>query len=1019
MSSIKRALPILGAAAQQSGLPAAGSLWRSLQERLRGGPDQAAAAAEFPAGGTDADAPEAPLIRGEQEGGGTSRRGFMQLLGGSMALAGLNGCIRRPKEQALPYTRQPENVVPGNPLHYATMSALGGYATGLLVTAYEGRPTKIEGNPDHPESLGATGLWHQAALHSLYDPQRAGVVKYRGSPRSWKAFLQVQARRMADLKAAGRGSAVRFLMEPTASPTVAHLRQRIQGDLPGVRFQSWSGHELGNALEGAKLAFGQPLEQRLDLLGARVIASLDSNFLSSQPGTLRHMRAFAAGRVPASGTGELSRLYQIETTLSVTGATADHRLPLRPSEIEPFALALLAAVGQARGGQLARFAGHQVSLSATQRKFVDALAKDLVRGADQSVVIAGERQSPLVHAIAHAINAGLGSAHAKLGKPLLLDAETGPRALAALTAEMKKGQVDTLVITARNPSYGAPADIDFAGALSNVPNVIYLAPYEDETAEYVSWFIPVAHELESWGDGRAPDGTVTFQQPLLSPLFDGQTQLDVLAALLGEGERGPFNALRDYWQSKSPGSFEEKWQRWVSDGLIAHSATPEETASLRWDDLAAAAQKASAAGPPASQPGELEVDFTIDSKLYDGRFANNAWLQEMPDPITRSSWDNAALVSVATAARLGVTQDDVVLLNLRGRSVRAPILVQPGQADGTVTLPIGYGRARTGEVLSTGVGFNANLIRTADHFWSDRGLTLRRSPTGEHHEVVQTQEHHTMEGHAIAISMTRDEFRKEGKEVLDEHRGEQPTFHTPFPYDGFKWALAIDLGKCTGCNACVLACQSENNISVVGRENVSKSREMHWLRIDRYYKGDAANPEVVVQPMLCQQCESAPCEYVCPVNATVHDDEGLNVMVYNRCVGTRYCSNNCPYKVRRFNFFNYTERYSSVERMSQNPDVTVRARGVMEKCTYCVQRIERVRIDSRVGGKVIKDGDIVTACEQACPAQAIVFGSLHDPEWRVAKLHRDPRRYDVLHDLGTRPRTAYLARIKNPNPELA
>ena len=1012
MPSLKRSLPVVGAA----GKGASQSLWRSLQERLRGGPEADGVKAEFPVGATDADGLDAPFAN-EGEGG-TSRRGFLQLLGGSMALAGLTACVRRPREQALPYTRQPENVVPGKALHYATMSALGGYATGLLVTAYEGRPTKIEGNPDHPDSLGATGLWHQASLLSLYDPQRASGVKLRGSPRSWKAFLEAQVRQMAELQAKDKGAGVRFLMEPSASPMLAHLRERIAGQLPRARFQGWSADARDNVLDGARIAFGQPLEPRVDLTGAAVIASLDSDFLSSRPGTLRHMRAFAAGRDPKAG--EMNRLYQIETSLSVTGASADHRLPVRPSDVQRVAAALLTAVAKAAGGELGRFASLAVPLPPDQRKFVDGLAKDLVRGGAKSVVLAGARQPAAVHAIAHAINSALGSSAAKLGAPLLLDQSSGPRPLSQLVADIRKGEVHTLVITARNPVYGAPADLDLGRALRAVPNVIYLSPYEDETAQHATWFIPAAHELESWGDGRAEDGTVTFQQPLVSPLYNGQSEIDLLAGLLGEGEKGAFNNLREFWQGRTAGgapAFEQSWQRWVSDGVVPKSATPAEKATPRWEAIAAAAQEAARA--PAAAADALEADFALDGRLYDGRFANNAWLQEMPDPITRLSWDNAALIAPATAARLKLRQDDVVELTLRGRTVRAPVLVQPGQAEGAVTLPVGYGRQSSSETLAAGVGFNANALRTVDGFWFDRGLALQRAAVPEKLHLVQTQEHHSMEGRAIVLSLPLEEFEKEGEEILGEHRGPLPSLHPPAEYDGFQWAMAIDLGKCTGCNACVIACQSENNIPEVGKENVSKSREMHWLRVDRYYKGDEANPEVLVQPMLCQHCESAPCEYVCPVNATVHDDEGLNVMVYNRCVGTRYCSNNCPYKVRRFNFFNYTAQYSNVERMAQNPDVTVRARGVMEKCTYCVQRIERVRIESRVGGKVIQDGDVVTACAQACPAQAISFGSLHDPSWKVAKLHKDPRRYDVLHELGTRPRTAYLARIKNPNPELA
>ena len=1010
MPSLKKSLPVLGGAPGQRARPPAQSLWRSLQERLRGGVDRGEASAEFPAGATDADAPVEP-----RTADGTSRRGFMQLLGGSMALAGLTACVRRPKEQALPYTRQPESVIPGKPLHYATLSALGGTATGLLVTAYDGRPTKIEGNPDHPESQGATGLLHQASILSLYDPARADVPKFRGNPHSWKAFLEAQVKRVAELKAKDQGASVRFLMEPTTSPLLAHLRGRVQALLPRARFQSWSSLSHDNALEGARLAFGQPLDTRVDLSGARVIVSLDADFLASLPGTLRHQRAFASGRDPKAG--EMNRLYQVETRLSVTGASADHRLPVRGSEVQRVAAAILGSVAKVRGGESSRFASLAVPLSPEQRRFVDGLAKDLMRNAGRSAVVVGPRQPAAVHAIAHALNAALGNKAVTVAKSVFLDEAQGTHALAQLSDDMHKGLVDTLVITARNPAYTAPADLELSRALLSVANTIYLSPYEDETAKSCAWFIPAAHELEAWGDGRAADGTVSFQQPLISPLFNGQTEADVLLALLGEGEKGTYAVLRELWKEKEPAAFDEGWDRWISSGMLPKSATPALAVTPRWDAIAGPV-RAAAIGP-APGPGELEADFAVDYKVFDGRFANNAWMQEMPDPITRLAWDNAALIAPATANRLGLAKDDVVELTLRGRTVRAPVYIQPGQAVDAITLPEGYGRTGPAEALAIGVGFNANAIRAADGYFFDRGLVLKKAANPSKHHLVETQEHHTMDGRFIAASLTLEEFEKDGKEILDEQRGTLLTLHPAKEYDGFKWAMAVDLGKCTGCNACVIACQSENNIPIVGKENVDKSREMHWLRIDRYYKGETGNPEVVHQPMLCQHCEDAPCEYVCPVNATVHDDEGLNVMVYNRCVGTRYCSNNCPYKVRRFNFFNYTADYSNVERMSQNPDVTVRARGVMEKCTFCVQRIERVRIDSRVAGQVIKDGDIVTACAQACPSRAIVFGSIHDPGWTVAKLHQDARRYDVLHELGTRPRTAYLARVKNPNPELA
>jgi molybdopterin-containing oxidoreductase family iron-sulfur binding subunit len=612
------------------------------------------------------------------------------------------------------------------------------------------------------------------------------------------------------------------------------------------------------------------------------------------------------------------------------------------------------------------------------------------------------------------INAALGN----LGKavlvhePVLAEARTGASGLSDLAAEIRRGEVEALLITAWNPVHTAPADIDFGAALAGVPVSIYSAPYLDETAARATWFVPQAHELESWGDGRGHDGTTTLRQPLLAPLFGGVTEVEVLAALLGEADRTPYQRLRELHRTAARGDFEAAWTRWVADGLLPDSARPHEARAPR---LEAARGAIAQLARPA--PSGLEIVFAPDYKVLDGRHANNGWLQELPDPVSKLCWDNAALISPATARQLGLQSGEVVSIELRGKIVRAPVMLLPGTADEVLVLPLGYGRTGADETAARGVGFNAYAIRSSAAPWFDAGAKVTR--TGVFHKLAVTHSHFTMEGRALALDVKVTELAagKPGLE-LEEQRREHPSAFGLYNYSGAKWAMAIDLSKCTGCSACVVACQSENNTPVVGYQRITESREMHWLRIDRYFQGDLDDPRVITQPVMCVHCEQAPCEYVCPVNATVHSDEGLNEMVYNRCVGTRYCSNNCPYKVRRFNFFRYNEDYADVEKMRFNPDVTVRARGVMEKCTYCVQRIERARIEARVEGREGWEGEVVTACQQACPADAIVFGSLHDPKSRVSRLQAEERSYRLLNELNTRPRTWHLARVRNPNPEL-
>jgi len=675
-------------------------------------------------------------------------------------------------------------------------------------------------------------------------------------------------------------------------------------------------------------------------------------------------------------------------------------------------------------------------------------------------VVVGPRQPAAVHALAQAINAALGNVGATVfhHAPMVHDVAYGPAALKVLIDEMKAGHVDTLVITARNPAYTAPADLGFADALRGVKNVVYTSLYEDETSALAGSFVPALHDFESWGDARATDGTVSIVQPLIAPLYVGMTAAELVSGFLGEARRGGYDLTKSYWKARKSGGpdFDLVWDRWLRDGVIPETAAAVETPTV--------AAEAGAAGLPAAMApgGATEVLFAACPKLFDGRFANSAWLQELPDPVTKITWDNAVLISPSMAERLGVKppsdgtllnrpgMSDVVSVEVGGRKIEGPAYIAPGMADETAVLVLGYGRKGAAESTAHEIGYDAGSLRSAGALWLTSGNV---AATGGRHQLAITQDHWRMEGRELAIEVDARAFAAgahpgghgeqgagehggagheegegaSGMHALEANRGDQPTLHKKWDPNRddltgrkveYQWGMAIDLNKCTGCNACVVACQSENNIATVGKHNVVRAREMQWIRIDRYFTGDEHDPEVVNQPSACLHCEAAPCEYVCPVNATVHSDEGLNEMVYNRCVGTRYCLNNCPYKARRFNFLHYHGDLDPVSKMRMNPDVTVRSRGVMEKCTYCVQRIERKRIDARIAGHVMEDGDVVSACQQTCPSDAIVFGNINDPVSRVSKLYNDRRRYDLLHELNTRPRTVHLARVRNPNPEL-
>ena len=1006
----RHSLPVVNKDAAPAA-PAAGGnrLWRSIEERDRVGA-MPGAANEFPAGTTDVD-------------DHVSRRGFMQLLSVSTAVATVGAACQKPNDKIVPFVRRPEEVTPGNPLHFATAYALDGYGSGLLVESHEGRPTKIEGNPAHPQTIGATTAIEQALILGLYDDDRAKQIRRGVTPLAWRTLLGQIAATSTRL-AQNRGAGLRFLTAPTTSPLLGDLRRRILERFPQAKFVSFSSVADDGAVDGARMAFGKPMVPRHRLSSADVILSLDSDFLAEGAEQTRLSREFAARREPSP---RMSRLYVVEPAVTVTGAMADHRLRMQGTEVGAFVAALCSMLASRGLEKLAPLASLSHGERKWDMKWLVALAGDLERHRGSSLVIAGRRQPPAVHALAAALNAALGNVGVTVeyGAPLTPDPLSGPTPLAALAQDIAAGAVDTLVITAANPAYTAPADFKFAKLLERVPNSIYLGLYEDETAAACKVMVPAAHALETWSDVRATDGTVSIIQPLIAPLWGGIQEADLYAAFVGEADLGANKLLRRYWQTQFTrgGDFDGHWERWLADGIVPDTGVAAE-AGVSVDGAALAQTVAPLLTRTKSG---MEIAFVADPKLYDGRFANNAWLQELPHPITKLTWDNAAMLSEATAKALKLETGDVVEVSYRDRHLDVPVMIVPGHVDDTVTLPLGYGRTAAGVGgVAKDVGFNAGALRTSDNPWYDRGASLEK--TGRRFKFAITQDHWTMspDGREIpppAVEAPIEEVLKRDSEFNKEielRRGPLPTIHEPVDYSKqpYKWGMSIDLNKCTGCNACVVACVSENNITTVGKENVYKGREMQWIRVDRYFSGTDDALSMITQPLMCVHCETAPCEYVCPVNATVHSDEGLNEMVYNRCIGTRYCSNNCPYKVRRFNYLNYIADYTAARELGMNPDVTVRTRGIMEKCTYCVQRIERKRIATRIEGRTIADGELETACQQGCPTRAIVFGSLNDASSKVSQQHADPRRYDLLHEINTRPRTAYLARVRNPNPEL-
>ncbi len=965
-----------------------------------------------------------------------SRRGFLKVMGASLALAGLAGCTKQPDELIYPYVKAPEDLILGKPVYFASAFPFTTGAVPVLIKTEAYRPIKVEGNPEHPYNQGGTDPITQATLLDMYDPDRSQHVLNRGETRPWISFVAEFRAMLADKKASG-GKGLYFLSTTVTSPTLARQWQEAQKNYPQAKFVQYDPANRDSHYRAAKQAFGDYADAQYRLDQADVIVSLDADFLGGAqfPGFHRLAKDYANKR-KLQGDANMNRLYAVEPVTTLTGFKAEHRLQLRPSQVAEFAVSLANAVGaggaQAGGG----WTQHEAA-------YLQGVAADLKANAGKCVVIPGEFAAPEVHLAAFAINQALGN----VGRTVVYTDPVNPMPsiqtddLMSLVADMNAGKVDWLVILNANPVYSSPADLNFEGAMDKVGTVVHLGSHLDETGEIATWHINNQHYLEMWSDARAYDGTVSVVQPMIAPLYDGHSAHEIVQSMLDEPDVSPYDAVRLTWQAQlaksdaaknAPnGDPEFPWRKVLHDGWIAGSAfTPR-----------AAAPKVAGLTAPAPGPAEgIEVVFRPDPHVYDGRYANVGWMQEIPRPITNLAWDNAVQMSYATMEKLGLAEDNAVEVSTGGRSIIGGALAVPGQADGTMVIALGQGR-RTGRVAG-GVGYNGYLIRMSGAPWMQAGASVRK--TGETYDICVTKSHHIDQRAVFAGGDGSGTHSLEGNESLDrgiiryatltEYKSNPGFAHegvghwTPEPddsifpayrYDKNAWGMSIDLNSCVGCNACIASCYAENNIPVVGRLQTKIGRIMQWIRIDTYYEGDLAAPRAHFQPMTCHQCENAPCEQVCPVGATVHSPEGLNMMVYNRCVGTRYCSNNCPYKVRRFNFLLYSDWDTPSLKLMRNPDVSVRSRGVMEKCSYCVQRIEAVKIEADKDNRAIRDGEIRTACQQACPTNAIIFGNINDRASEVAKLKAEKRTYGVLADINTRPRTTYLAEVINVNEGLA
>ena len=960
------------------------------------------------------------------------RRGFLRFLSALPAAAAAGCGFQQPAERILPYAKMPEQGASGDPLYFATTFSFSGRSCGVLAESHNGRPTKIEGNPKHPASLGSTDAFAQASVLSLYDPERSQSVRHRGEIASWEKFLEDLR---AALPAGYTGAGLRILTETVTSPTTARLLRELAARYPESRRHQYEPTHGDEAFAAQQVTFGRAVQPVYNFDQADVVVSLDCDFLTSLDGGVRYARDFMKGRDLTDGRRRMNRLYMAESSVSSTGTVADHRLPLWPSGLTQ----LSAFIGERFGQPVSdQFVDPPPPPTSDAGAWLEAVVADLQASRGTGLVIAGDRMPSEIHQFAYRWNEALGNVGTTVRyiDPIEdVPADHGV-SLAELCGDIEAGRVQILLIVGGNPVYTAPPELEFAQRLKQVPRLTaHWSPYFDETSQRCQWHVPAAHFLESWGDARTYDGTASPIQPLIAPLFGGKTADEFLFAATGSATMSGYELVRETWRAAHPDGFDAYWHAALADGVFAGTA--------------AASISAVPSGASVDFRGifrltrgirntNIEAVFAPDPTVWDGRFYGNSWLQELPKPWTRLTWSNAALISPATAAALSIENEQIIEV-VRGddQKIKATAWLTPGHAAECVTLHLGYGR-EIGAAADSPLGFNAYALRTARQLsgiiWQP---LVKITPTDKSRKLACTQDHPSVEGRDIVRTLPLTQYLEHGAkphsstphgatEGHDSHGAHgHPTLYPDWEYKGAAWGMTIDLAKCLDCGSCVVACQAENNIPSVGETQVLNGREMHWLRIDRYFAGEPENPDVLLQPMMCQHCEHAPCEVVCPVAATTHSSEGLNEMTYNRCVGTRYCSNNCPYKVRRFNFLEFNGDLSPLEKLRPNPDVTMRSRGVMEKCTYCVQRINGARIQASIDAAhsgnplQIADGKVVTACQAACPSQAIVFGDVNDPKSRVAHTKADPRNYGVLEELGTRPRTTYLSHVSNPNPTLA
>ncbi|NBR45678.1 MAG: 4Fe-4S dicluster domain-containing protein [Verrucomicrobia bacterium] len=1012
--------------------------WRSLGEYARTPDFEEWLHREFPAGAAEWE--QDPL----------SRRNFLRLMGASLALAGLGlGGCRRPEAHLVPFTQSPEWLVSGKTMSFATAQPRRRGAVPLLATTFDGRPIKMEGNPLHPFSAGKSDNHAQASILDLYDPARRHHLAFRGK-KAEAAQLDAEIQRLRSEATASAGATLAILADETCSPTRERLRTELLRQFPQATWAVYEPLSPGYDAEAATATFGPGTQFRANLANASTILAADCDFLGSEDGDLADTRNFAAGRRIRKPGDKISRLYVAEPRFSITGSMADHRLRLRAGEVGAFLLELGRQIRGLRANaelNAALAAAPDLPLPhGVNPAWIRECAADLVANSGRSVVLVGRRQPSPIQALSLAINSALGA----IGNTLAVQPTISARSISIkdLASRMRDGTVKSLVILGGDPVYNAPADLSFASLLGTVPSSLHLAAQPNATSAKTSWFVPGAHYLESWGDALAADGSYLSIQPTIQPLWAGESQLEFLCRLTGQAKPVGPSLIRETFTARTNQSgpaLEQAWNDFVREGFLP--SPPRSAATYSVNAAGVAALTAKIAESSETSATSLEAAFVSSPAMDDGRYLNNGWLQEWPDPMTKLTWDNAILLSPGTAKALGLRNEiikgilvaDVVRATLAGQTVEAPILVAPGHVDFAASLPLGYGQDELGPVAK-GSGFNAYRIRRTDADYIAPGLKLEK--TGRTRQLAVTQEHQVMEGRDLVREAAVDEFHQDPgwvkKVGMDGHIPPNQSFYKSPKLDGeYQWAMVVDLSTCTGCNACVTACTAENNIPIVGKDQVMKGREMHWIRVDRYYTGEPEEPEAVSQPVACMQCENAPCETVCPVNATVHNEEGLNVMAYNRCIGTRYCANNCPYKVRRFNFFDYNQRAldklywgpvgpkgtEETIKLQKNPNVTVRMRGVMEKCTFCVQRIEEAKIRARVKARDSADiripaGSIQTACQQACPADAIVFGDLKNEKEKVGQLRNLPQNYSLLEYLNVRPRLTYLGRVRNPNPAM-